>query len=72
MGKDQMGYYRDKIQFQSNKISEISLFVQMKYALSKDNLSYKQPKGPIQMKQMLPYSSYMYSTTNGERYKASC
>lgn len=38
MGKDQMGYNRDKITFQSNKISEISLFVKMKYALSKDNL----------------------------------
>lgn len=36
MGKDQMGYYRDGIQFQSNKIAEISLFVEMKYALSND------------------------------------
>lgn len=31
-----MGYYRDWIQFQSNKIAEISLFMEMKYALSND------------------------------------
>lgn len=36
MGKDHMGYYRDWIQFQSNKIAAISLFIEMKYALSND------------------------------------
>lgn len=36
MGKDHMGYYRDWIQFQSNKIVEISLFMEMKYALFND------------------------------------
>lgn len=40
MGKDQMGYYRDRIQFQSNKIAEISLFMEMKYALSNDKTSH--------------------------------
>lgn len=37
MGKDHMGYYRDWIQFQSNKIVEIFLFMEMKYALFNDN-----------------------------------
>ncbi len=36
MGKDQMGYCTDGIQFQSSKIAEISLFMEMKYALSND------------------------------------
>lgn len=31
-----MGYYTDWIQLQSNKIAEISLFMEMKYALSND------------------------------------
>lgn len=39
MGKDQMGYYRDWIQFQNNKIAEISLFMEMKYALFNDRLA---------------------------------
>lgn len=37
MGKYQMGYFRGWIQFQSNKIAEISLFMEMKNALSNDN-----------------------------------
>lgn len=36
MGTDQMGYWRGWIQFQSNKIAEISLFMEKKYALSND------------------------------------
>lgn len=36
MGKDHMGYHRGWIQFQSNKIAEITLFMKMKYALSND------------------------------------
>lgn len=34
MGKDQMGYYRDWIQFQGNKKAAISLFMEKKHALS--------------------------------------
>lgn len=41
MRKDQMGYYGDLNQFQSNKIAEISLFVQMKYSLTNDKPAMK-------------------------------
>ena len=41
MGKDQMGYYRDWNQFQSNKIDEISLFTEMNYALTNDKPAMK-------------------------------
>ena len=34
MGKDEMEWYREWIQFPCNKIAEISLFVEMKYALA--------------------------------------
>lgn len=36
MGKDQMGYYKGWIQFQSNKIAEISLFGKIKRGLTND------------------------------------
>ncbi len=47
MGKDQMGYYKDWVQFQSNKIAEISLFMEIKCTLSNDKPAMKQSKGLI-------------------------
>lgn len=59
----------DWIQFQSNKIAEISLFMEMKYALSNDRPAMET------IKRSYPdatdaYSIYMSSTTDGSRYIA--